>query len=212
MQNTTGLSILTAADLLATDLPPRTEVLTPVLACDTAALVYGPTGIGKSFFALGVAWAVASGGSFLGWQAPQPRRVLYVDGELGATELRQRLALFGSPPERLMISAYGLGSGPLLDLSQDDGILRLMESETNDPVNIGNPQEVTIEQIARAIISLVGSKSTIVYRPLPVDDPKQRRPDITRAQTVLRWQPTVGLEEGLRKTVGYFKEKISADR
>jgi len=93
-----------------------------------------------------------------------------------------------------------------------DGILRLMESETNDPVNIGNPQEVTIEQIARAIISLVGSKSTIVYRPLPVDDPKQRRPDITRAQTVLRWQPTVGLEEGLRNTVGYFKEKISADR
>ena len=132
MQNATGLSILSAAELLAADLPPRTELLTPLLACDTAALVYGPTGIGKSFFALGVAWAVASGTSFLGWRAPQPSRVLYVDGELGAAELCERLALFGSPPERLMISAHGLGNGPLLDLSQDDGIVRLV-SAWDDP-------------------------------------------------------------------------------
>jgi dTDP-glucose 4,6-dehydratase len=92
-----------------------------------------------------------------------------------------------------------------------DGILRLMESDTNDPVNIGNPHEVTIEQIARTIIKLVGSRSTIVYRPLPVDDPKQRRPDITRARTVLGWEPKVDLEEGLLKTVDYFKKKL-ADR
>src|SRR5215813_5525429 len=74
-----------------------------------------------------------------------------------------------------------------------DGILRLMESDTNEPVNIGNPHEVTIEQIARTIITLVGSSSRLVYRPLPVDDPKQRRPDITRAQTLLGWQPQVQL-------------------
>jgi dTDP-glucose 4,6-dehydratase len=92
-----------------------------------------------------------------------------------------------------------------------DGILRLLESDTHDPVNIGNPHEVTIEQIARTIISLVGSKSRIVYRPLPQDDPKQRKPDITRAQTILGWQPKIGLEEGLAKTVGYFKSKLEAE-
>jgi len=89
-----------------------------------------------------------------------------------------------------------------------DGILRLMASDTNEPVNIGNPHEVTIEEIARTIIRLVGSSSTIVYRPLPVDDPKQRRPDITRARTLLGWEPKVGLEEGLLKTVAYFKKRI----
>jgi dTDP-glucose 4,6-dehydratase len=92
-----------------------------------------------------------------------------------------------------------------------DGILRLMESDTNDPVNIGNPHEVTIEEIARTIIKLVASRSQIVYRPLPVDDPKQRRPDITRARTLLGWEPKVNLEDGLMKTVDYFKRKL-ADR
>jgi dTDP-glucose 4,6-dehydratase len=91
-----------------------------------------------------------------------------------------------------------------------DGVLRLMESDTNDPVNIGNPHEVTIEQIARTIIRLVGSSSNLVYRPLPVDDPKQRQPDITRARTLLGWEPKVGLEEGLLKTVEYFKMKLAA--
>ena len=71
-------------------------------------------------------------------------------------------------------------------------------------MNIGNPHEVTIEEIARTIIRLVGSTSQIVYAPLPVDDPKQRRPDITRARTLLGWEPKVGLEEGLLKTVDYF--------
>jgi dTDP-glucose 4,6-dehydratase len=89
-----------------------------------------------------------------------------------------------------------------------DGILRLMESSTNEPVNIGNPHEVTIEEIARTIIRLVRSTSKIIYRPLPVDDPKQRRPDITRARTLLHWEPTIGLEEGLLKTVDYFKTKL----
>ena len=92
-----------------------------------------------------------------------------------------------------------------------DGIIRLMESNTNEPVNIGNPHEVTIEEIARTIIKLVGSKSQIVRRPLPVDDPKQRRPDITRARTLLGWEPKVGLEEGLLKTVDYFKKKVERE-
>ena len=91
-----------------------------------------------------------------------------------------------------------------------DGLLRLMASSTNDPVNIGNPHEVSIEAIARTIVGLVNSKSRLVYRPLPVDDPKQRQPDITRARTLLGWEPKVGLEEGLTKTVGYFKTKVDA--
>src|SRR4051812_14546944 len=94
MTNATGLSLLTAAELLAADLEPRRDLLAPLLSSDSAALVYGPAGIGKSFFALGVAWAAASGGSFLGWQSPRPHRVLYVDGELGAAAMRERLALF----------------------------------------------------------------------------------------------------------------------
>jgi dTDP-glucose 4,6-dehydratase len=89
-----------------------------------------------------------------------------------------------------------------------DGIIRLMESNLNDPVNIGNPQEMTIEAIALAIIRLTGSKSKLVYRPLPEDDPKVRQPDITRARTLLGWEPKVGLEEGLTKTLEYFRTKI----
>jgi dTDP-glucose 4,6-dehydratase len=89
-----------------------------------------------------------------------------------------------------------------------DGIIRLMESNLNDPVNIGNPQEMTIEAIALAIIRLTGSKSQLVYRPLPEDDPKVRQPDITRARTLLGWEPKVGLEEGLTKTLEYFRTKI----
>ena len=90
-----------------------------------------------------------------------------------------------------------------------DGLLRLMATKTSDPVNIGNPREVTIAEIAKTIIALVGSKSVLVYRPLPVDDPKQRRPDITRARTLLGWEPTIDLEEGLLKTVDYFKNKLN---
>jgi dTDP-glucose 4,6-dehydratase len=91
-----------------------------------------------------------------------------------------------------------------------DGVLRLMDAPTNDPVNIGNPHELTIEEIARKIVELVGSRSRIVYRPLPVDDPRQRQPDITRARTILGWEPKVGLDEGLLSTVEYFKRKIGA--
>ncbi len=89
-----------------------------------------------------------------------------------------------------------------------DGIIRLMLSSENDPVNIGNPVEMTIKQIAETIIKMTGSTSKIVYRPLPTDDPKQRRPDITRARTLLGWEPKVQLEEGLVKTIEYFRTKV----
>ena len=90
-----------------------------------------------------------------------------------------------------------------------DGVLRLVDSDVHDPVNIGNPHEVTIEEIAQIIIRLLGSRSKVVYRPLPVDDPKQRKPDITRARTLLGWEPKVGLEEGLLSTVDYFRHKLT---
>jgi dTDP-glucose 4,6-dehydratase len=89
-----------------------------------------------------------------------------------------------------------------------DGIIRLMLSKENDPVNIGNPREMTIREIAETIIRMTGSKSRMVSMPLPTDDPKQRRPDITRARTLLGWEPKIALEEGLVKTVEYFRTKI----
>ena len=85
------------------------------------------------------------------------------------------------------------------------GILKLMDSDQNDPVNIGNPHEMTIEAIARTIIEMTGSRSKIVYRELPTDDPKVRQPDITRARTLLGWEPKVTLAEGLVKTIDYFR-------
>src|SRR5436853_7355314 len=90
-----------------------------------------------------------------------------------------------------------------------DGIIRLMLSSENDPVNIGNPHEMTIKEIAETIIRMTGSTSKIVYRPLPTDDPKQRRPDITRARTLLGWEPKVQLEEGLVRTIEYFRTKVT---
>jgi dTDP-glucose 4,6-dehydratase len=89
-----------------------------------------------------------------------------------------------------------------------DGIIRLMLSDVNDPVNIGNPREMTIEEIARTIIKMTGATSRIVYKPLPTDDPKVRQPDITRARTLLNWEPKVPLEQGLVRTIEYFRTKV----
>ena len=88
------------------------------------------------------------------------------------------------------------------------GLITLMDSKENDPVNIGNPQELSIEDIAGQIIAMTGSKSRIVYEALPTDDPKVRRPDITRARTLLGWEPKVPLEHGLTSTIEYFKKKM----
>jgi dTDP-glucose 4,6-dehydratase len=92
-----------------------------------------------------------------------------------------------------------------------DGIIRLMQSDLNDPVNIGNPHEMTIEEIGRTIIRMTGSTSRIVYRSLPTDDPKVRQPDITRARTLLGWEPKVPLEQGLTETIAYFRKKMQAE-
>jgi dTDP-glucose 4,6-dehydratase len=90
-----------------------------------------------------------------------------------------------------------------------DGIVRLMASDVRDPVNIGNPHEMTIRELAEGIIAFTGSKSRVVLRPLPVDDPRVRQPDITRARTLLGWEPKVSLKDGLAKTLVYFKKKLA---
>ena len=90
-----------------------------------------------------------------------------------------------------------------------DGILRLMESNTNDPVNLGNPKEMTINEIAQEIITMTGSRSQLVHQPLPIDDPKVRQPDITRAREILGWTPHVSLHEGLSQTIKYVKQRIT---
>ncbi len=91
-----------------------------------------------------------------------------------------------------------------------EGIIRLMLSEANDPINIGNPHELSIEEIARTILRMTGSSSQLVYKALPTDDPKVRKPDITRARTILGWEPTVALEQGLDRTISYFKTKLAS--
>jgi dTDP-glucose 4,6-dehydratase len=89
-----------------------------------------------------------------------------------------------------------------------EGIFRLMMSAYEDPVNIGNPAEMTVLEFAKKIIHATGSRSKITYLPLPQDDPKQRQPDITRARTILKWKPRVALDQGLVKTIEYFRQKL----
>jgi dTDP-glucose 4,6-dehydratase len=89
-----------------------------------------------------------------------------------------------------------------------DGIYRLLNSDYHLPVNVGNPGEITIRQFADEILRLTGSKSQIVFRPMPPDDPKQRKPDISLAKKLLGWEPKVGREEGLKRTLEYFEAKV----
>lgn len=89
-----------------------------------------------------------------------------------------------------------------------EGIYRLLISNFNLPVNLGNPNEKTILEFAKIIIKLTGSKSKIIFKPLPIDDPKQRCPDINRAKKILKWDPLVSLEQGLNRTIEWFKEKV----
>lgn len=95
-----------------------------------------------------------------------------------------------------------------------EGLYRLFMSDERMPVNIGNPNEFTVRQLAELVIELVGStaKEPIISRPLPEDDPKVRRPDITRARTLLGWEPTVQLREGLERTIGYFRGLAGTER
>src|SRR5471030_1919542 len=89
-----------------------------------------------------------------------------------------------------------------------DGIFKLSQGDFHEPVNIGNPLELTIKEFGERIVRLVGSKSTLIYQPLPTDDPKQRRPDITRAWQRLGWKPVVELETGLKQTIEFFKTRL----
>ena len=119
-------------------------------------------------------------------------------------------ALTGSP-----ITVYGDGSQTrsfcyVSDLIE--GIYRLMQSDEHLPTNIGNPQEITILEFARQVKQLTDSRSEIVFKPLPQDDPKQRCPDITKAKKLLGWEPKIPLEEGLRLTLAYFKAQIEKEK
>ncbi|MBP2291178.1 UDP-glucuronic acid decarboxylase family protein [Azospirillum rugosum] len=121
-------------------------------------------------------------------------------------------ALEGKP-----ITIYGDGSQTRSFCYVDDlieGFVRLMNSpaDITGPINLGNPGEFTILELAEAVIRLTGSKSKIVHHPLPQDDPKQRQPDITRAKTLLDWKPTIPLEEGLRRTIAYFEMQLDRQK
>jgi dTDP-glucose 4,6-dehydratase len=111
------------------------------------------------------------------------------------------------------LTVYGQGEQTRSFQYVDDlvaGIGRLLESAEHYPVNIGNPHEMTVMQFAKKILELTGSKSEIAYRPLPQDDPQVRQPDITRARTLLNWEPKVDLDEGLIKTIDYFRARLNA--
>jgi len=106
------------------------------------------------------------------------------------------------------LTVYGKGEQTRSFCYIDDlvaGLMRLMFAPIHEPVNLGNPNEFTIMQLAKTILTLTGSKSRIVFKPLPQDDPRQRQPDISRAKKLLKWGPKVSLEEGLRKTIAWFK-------
>ena len=109
------------------------------------------------------------------------------------------------------LTAFGDGTQTRSFCYVDDlveGIYRLLLSDYAYPVNIGNPDEITIQEFAEEILRLTGSKSKIIYKPLPQDDPKQRKPDITKAKELLGWTPTVSRSEGLKRTLAYFKEVV----
>jgi UDP-glucuronate decarboxylase len=118
-------------------------------------------------------------------------------------------ALHGRP-----ITIYGEGNQTRSFCFVDDlidGFLRLMDTpdDFTGPVNLGNPVEFTIRSLAEEVIRLTGSKSQLAFEPLPSDDPVQRQPDITLARTTLEWEPTIRLEEGLRRTIAYFDRLLS---
>jgi len=113
------------------------------------------------------------------------------------------------------ITVYGDGSQTRSFCYVDDevdGIYRLFMNGDANPTNIGNPDEYTVKELAEIVVELTGSSSPIVYRPLPEDDPKVRRPDITRARTMLGWTPKVPVRDGVEKTIAYFQSLVGTDR
>ena len=109
------------------------------------------------------------------------------------------------------LTVYGDGSQTRSFCFVDDlveGIVRLLRSDCTQPVNLGNPHELSVREFAETIIRLTGSASLIAFEPLPVDDPKVRQPDVSTARRTLAWEPRVSLEDGLSKTIDYFREKL----
>jgi hypothetical protein len=119
--------LLSATELMVANLPEREFLLEPILTSNALALLYGPRGLGKTFVALGIAWAAASGGHFLGWQASRPHRVLYIDGEMAAVDIRERLRLLGSAPPTLQFLVADLSTHSLPDLGYYEGQSRLQQ-------------------------------------------------------------------------------------
>ncbi len=120
-------------------------------------------------------------------------------------------AFIGQAIRKEPLSVFGDGTQTRSFCYVDDlveGIVRLLNSDYAGPVNIGNPEEITINQFAQEILKITHSDSPIKYHQLPVDDPKQRKPDISLAQSILNWEPKVNREEGLRKTLQYFSQQI----
>ena len=93
-----------------------------------------------------------------------------------------------------------------------DGMMRMMDTPagTTGPINLGNPHEFTMRELAETILNLTGSKSRLAFHPLPQDDPRQRQPDISLARSALDWSPTIGLEDGLRETIEYFRRTLES--
>jgi len=136
-----------------------------------------------------------------------PRMRLH-DGRVVPNFIMQ--ALKGEP-----LTVYGQGEQTRSFQYVDDliaGINKLLEIEHHLPVNVGNPYEMTVLEFAKKIIELTGSKSSIVYKPLPEDDPQVRQPDITKAKKILGWEPKVQLEEGLLKTIEYFRARLQEQK
>ena len=112
------------------------------------------------------------------------------------------------------LTIYGAGSQTRSFCYVSDeveGIVRLSKSDEHEPVNIGNPNEFTILECAQRVLAVTGSKSPLRYEPLPQDDPKQRRPDITKAKRLLGWEPKIELETGLRMSLEYFRQAVSEE-
>ncbi|MBI3029527.1 MAG: SDR family oxidoreductase [Candidatus Rokubacteria bacterium] len=136
-----------------------------------------------------------------------PRMRLH-DGRAIPTFITQ--ALRGDP-----LTVYGDGSQTRSFCFFDDlvaGVWQLMQSAVTEPVNLGNPEEKTLLELAKKILALSDSSSSIILKPLPIDDPKVRQPDITRARTLLGWEPTVDLDEGLCRTIEWFRQKAGGIR
>ena len=183
---------------------PMVAGVGPVLGEGVAGYFVPPTGAP-------VAWSYMAGGSFNEGVLVTRTSTSYDLIRRGPKVAVLTDNLIASSGEAVVVSFRGRPDTRSFTYITDlvDGIVKLMLSKEHGPINIGNPHEMTIKQIAQTIIKMTGSKSKLIYKPLPTDDPRQRKPDITLARTKLKWKPKVALQEGLVTTLEYFKTKIT---